>query len=325
MFKIIGTGSYLPEKIMTNFDLEKIVDTTDAWIRERTGISERRIARKDETNSDLAVNAAKRALEAAGLKPQDIEILIVGTSTPDYTLPAVAPIIQHKLGCDNIPAFDINSVCSSFAYALITAAGFLSSGFYKNCLIIGSDVYSRILNWKDRTTCCIFGDGAGAVVLSKDDSKKGILSYNYGAKGEDAELIKIHVGGSNNPTHHEKNYSREDYFFQMNGLDVYEFTIMTVPAVVEDLIEKAGLQKDDVDWVVLHQANIRIIESVAKKTKIPLEKFIVNIQKVGNTSSASIPLALDEAVKQGKIKDGQKIIMVGFGGGLSWGGVLIEW
>ncbi|HQJ06794.1 MAG TPA: beta-ketoacyl-ACP synthase III [Spirochaetota bacterium] len=325
MFKIIGTSSYLPEKIMTNFDLEKIVDTTDAWIRDRTGISERRIADKDETNSDLAVNAAKKALEAAGLAPQDVEILVVGTSTPDYTLPAVAPIIQHKLGCGNIPAFDINSVCSSFAYALITAAGFLCSGFYKNCLIIGSDVYSRILNWKDRTTCCIFGDGAGAVVLSRDASKRGILSYNYGVKGEDAELIKIHVGGSNNPVHYEKNYNREDYFFQMNGLDVYEFTIMTVPAVVEDLVQKAGIQKEEVDWVILHQANIRIIESVAKKTEISVNRFIINIQKVGNTSSASIPLALDEAVRVGKIKDGDKVIMVGFGGGLSWGGVLIEW
>ncbi len=326
MFKIIGTGSYLPEKIMTNFDLEKIVDTTDEWIRERTGIQERRIADEKQSNSDLAVNAAKNALLSANLKPEDVELLIVGTSTPDYAVPAVAPIIQHKLGCNNIPAFDINSVCSSFAYSLITAAGFLNSGFYKNCLVIGSDIYSRILNWHDRSTCCIFGDGAGAVVIQKDQSTKGILSHNYGAKGDDAELIKIPVGGSKFPAHYiHNNYKKEDYYFQMAGLDVYEFTIITVPKVMIDLITQANLTIFDIDWIILHQANIRIIESVAKKTKIPLEKFIVNIQKVGNTSSASIPIALDEAVRQGKIKRKDKVMMLGFGGGLSWGGLIIEW
>lgn len=325
MIKVIGTGSYLPEKILTNKDLEKFVDTTDKWIKERTGISERRIASDEQMNSDLATEAAKRAIIDAGLTPEDIDLIIAGTCTADYTLPAMAPIIQKKLGCLKIPAFDINSVCTSFAYAFLTAASILNSGFYKNCLVIGSDIYSRILNWQDRATCCIFGDGAGAVVIKHDKNAKGILSHVYGADGEGSELIKIPVGGTKNPLHYDKDYKDEDKFFQMDGLDVYEFTIMTVPKVVEDLIEKSGLLKDDIDWIILHQANRRIIESVSKRTKIPLKKFIVNIEKVANTSSASIPIALDEAVKDGKIKREQKIMMIGFGGGLSWGGIIIEW
>ena len=325
MIKVIGTGSYLPEKIVTNFDLEKMVNTNDKWIRERTGIAERRVAADDELNSDLGTKAAKEAIKNANLRTDDIDIIIVGTSTADYTLPAVAPIIQYKLGCGKIPAFDINSVCTSFAYAFITAAGFLNSGIYKNCLVVGSDVYSRILNWEDRNTCCIFGDGAGAVVIKKDDTSKGILSHIFGADGEDAELIKIPVGGSKNPVRADKQYKKEDYFFQMAGTDVYEFTIITIPQVAVDLIDKANLTSEDIDWVVLHQANRRIIESVSKRTKIPIEKFIINIDRVGNTSSASIPIALDEAVRSGKIKNKDKVMMIGFGGGLSWGGVIIEW
>lgn len=325
MFEIIGTGSYLPEKILTNFELEKMVDTTDQWIRERTGIKERRIAAEDQNNSDLAKEAAFLAIEDAGIKVDDIDLIIVGTSTPDYSIPAMAPIVQHKLGCKNIPAFDINSVCSSFAYALFTAIGFINSSFYKNCLVIGSDVYSRILNWKDRTTCCIFGDGAGAVVVKKNKDRKGLLSYNYGAKGEDANLIIIPAGGSSTPYHNLGKAKKEDLYFKMVGLDVYEFTISTVPAVIENLLTDANLTKDDVDWIILHQANIRIIESVSKKIKIPMSKFIVNIEKVANTSSASIPIALDQAVKSGNIKRGDKVMLVGFGGGLSWGGIFFEW
>ncbi len=325
MFKVIGTGHYLPEKVLTNADLEKMVDTTDKWIIERTGISERRIAADDELNSDMGAKAAIEAIKAAGLEPKDIELLIVGTSTADYTLPAMAPIIQHKIGCDMIPAFDINSVCSSFAYCFIAAAGFLNSGLYRNCLIVGSDVYSRILNWEDRTTCCIFGDGAGAAVLKWDDKARGVLSHIYGADGGDHDLIKIPVGGSKNPTHRNQIYNKEDYFFQMAGTDVYEFTITTIPQVALDLIEKASLKPDDIDIVVLHQANRRIIESVSKYTGIPLSKFVINIERVGNTSSASIPIALDEAVRSGRIKDKDKVMMIGFGGGLSWGGVVFEY
>lgn len=325
MFKVIGTGHYVPENVVTNKDLEKIVDTTDQWIVERTGIKERRVVSNNELNSDMAAKAALNALKKASRNPKDIEILIVGTSTPDYTLPAMAPIVQHKLGCDLIPAFDLNSVCSSFAYAFLIGAGFLTSGYYKNCMIIGSDVYSRILNWEDRTTCCIFGDGAGAVFIEKDLNAKGILSYNYGAKGEDADLIRIPVGGTKHPIAKANNYSKKDFYFQMAGTDVYEFTITTIPNVVTDLLEKSNLKPTEIDWVVLHQANRRIIESVAKKTEIPLDKFIINIDRFGNTSSASIPIALDEGVEHGKIKRKDKVMFIGFGGGLSWGGVIIEW
>lgn len=326
MIKVIGTGSYLPSKIMTNMDLEKMVNTSDQWIKERTGISERRIAGDDELNSDMAVNAANEAIKKAKLTAKDVDLIIVGTSTADYSIPALAPIVQHKLGCKHIPSFDINSVCTSFTYAFFVACGFLNSGYYKNCLVIGSDIYSRILNWNDRNTCCIFGDGAGAIVVKRDEKSNGrILSYIFGSDGSDAELIYIPVGGSKNPIHKSNNYKKEDYYFQMAGTDVFEFTITTIPNLAVELIKKANLTNNEIDWVVLHQANRRIIESVSKRTKIPLDKFIININKVGNTSSASIPIALDEAVMMGKIKDKDKIMMIGFGGGLSWGGVIFEW
>jgi 3-oxoacyl-[acyl-carrier-protein] synthase-3 len=325
MFKIIGTGSYLPERKMTNKDLEKIVDTTDEWISERTGIHSRRIAADNELNSDMATRAAERALQQADMKPNELELIITGTSTADYTLPAMAPIVQHNLGCGHIPAFDLNSVCTSFAYSFITATGFLNSGYYRNCLIIGSDLYSRILNWQDRTTCCIFGDGAGAVVIEQDPTSRGIISHIYGADGSDSELIKVPVGGTKYPAYSNEHYQAEDYFFQMQGTHVYEFTITTIPQVARELIEQAELTNEDIDWVVLHQANRRIIESVSRRTKIPLDRFIINIDKYGNTSSASIPIALDEGFREGKITKGDTVMILGFGGGLSWGGAIFEW
>ena len=293
MIKIVGTGSYLPEKIMSNFDLEKLVDTNDEWISKRTGIKERRIAGDNEATSDLAYYAAKQALQMARLLPDDIELIIVGTSTSDYPIPACAPIVQAKLGCGKIPAFDLNSVCTSFSYSFLTAYSMIANGLYNNCLIIGADTYSRILNWKDRNTCVIFGDGAGAMVIKKDDSKKGILSYEFGADGKDADLIKIAVGGSKFPGHDLSNYLYSDLYFQMEGKKVYEFTINVIPEVAENLVKKAELTPDKIDWIVLHQANLRIIDAVSKRLELPLEKFIVNIDKVGNTSSASIPIAID--------------------------------
>lgn len=325
MIKIIGTGSYLPKKIMTNLDLEKIVETSDEWISKRTGIKERRIAADDEATSDLAYLAAKKALEMAGMLPEEVELIIVGTSTADYSIPACAPIVQAKLGCGKIPAFDINSVCTSFTYSFLSAFSMVSSGLYNNCLIIGADIYSRILNWKDRNTCVIFGDGAGAMVIKKDINKKGLLSYIFGADGKDADLIKIPVGGSKNPGQDLSKYNYDDLFFQMDGKKVYEFTINVIPNVAEELIEKAGITKDDLDLIILHQANIRIIEAVSKQLDIPKEKFMINIDKYGNTSSGSIPIAIDEAVRGGKIKEGDKVMFIAFGGGLSWGGVIIEW
>ena len=326
MIKVVGTGSYLPEKIMTNFDLEKIVKTSDDWITQRTGIKERRIASEKESTSDLGYKAAKNALEDAGMAADDLDLIIVGTSTPDYPIPAVAPIIQKKLGCTkHIFAFDVNSVCTSFTTAFLTAYGFISSGLFKNCLVIGADTYSRILNWKDRGTCVIFGDGAGAMILKKDESKKGILSHQYKADGKGANYIRIPAGGSKHPLRDAAKYDEEDLLFQMDGKKVYEFTILCVPEMAEDLIKDAGLVPEDVDWIVLHQANLRIIDAVAKRLGLPKDKFIVTIDKTGNTSSASIPIAIDGAVRDGKIKEGDKIMMVGFGGGLSWGGVIFQW
>ncbi|MCK4798595.1 MAG: ketoacyl-ACP synthase III [Spirochaetes bacterium] len=325
MIRVIGTGSYLPERVMTNDDLQKIVNTSDEWIKQRTGISERRIAADNEATSDLAFNAAKSALEMANMKPKDVDLIIVGTSTPDYSIPAVAPIVQAKLGCPKIYAFDINSVCTSFAAAFLTAYSILSTGFYENCLIIGADTYSRILNWEDRGTCVLFGDGSGAMVIKKEPSKKGILSYIYGANGKGADYIKIPVGGSRNPLRDVNKYNKEDLLFQMDGKRVYEFTISVIPDTAEKLINEAGLSPNDVDWIVLHQANYRIIDAVAKRLKLSKDKFIINIDRVGNTSSASIPIAIDEAVRNGKIKERDKVMMIGFGGGLSWGGVIFEW
>jgi len=327
MIRVIGTGRYLPEKVMTNFDFEKLVDTSNEWIVKRTGIKERRFADENEATSDLAFKAAQNALEMAGLTPKDLDLIIVGTSTPDYQIPACAPIVQMKLGCDKIPAFDVNSVCSSFTYAFLTAYSMISTGLYNNCLVIGADTYSRILNMQDRSTCVIFADGAGAMILKKDPAKKGkgLLSHIFGVDGEDHELIRVPVGGSKYPGQDLSKYKYEDLYFQMDGRKVYEFTINVIPDLANDLLSKANLKSEDIDWVILHQANIRIIEMVSKNLSIPMDRFVINIDRYGNTSSASIPIAVDECVRDGKIKTGDKVMMVGFGGGLSWGGMIFEW
>ena len=324
MLKVIGTGSYLPEKILTNYDLEKMVETSDEWITKRTGIKKRHIAANFEATSDMAIKSAQKALNMAGLSAKDIELLIVGTSTPDFQIPAVAPTIAHGLGCNNIPAFDLNSVCTSFAFSFFTAVSYLNSGFFKNCLVIGADTYSRILNWQDRTTCTLFGDGSGALILKRDLSAKGILSYNFKTDGSRAHLIKIPCIGSRNPVQ-KNNVKKEDIMFQMRGKDVYEFSIYEIPKLTSELIEMANLTASDVQWVVLHQANLRIINAVAKRLDLALDKFIITIDETGNTSSASIPIALDTACREGKIKEYDKVLILGFGGGLSWGGLLFEW
>ncbi len=326
MFRIVGTGSFLPEKVLTNNDLERMIETTDEWITKRTGIKERRIAADEDATSDLAIRASQKAIEAAGITAEDIDMIIVGTSTPDYQIPSTAPVVQHKLGCRKwIPSFDVNSVCSSFAYAMLTANGIFTTMDYEYCLVIGADIYSRIMNWKDRGACIIFGDGAGAMVLKKDKSAKGLLAGVYGVDGSGADLIKLAVGGSRQPWSRKDQYEPDDFYFKMEGRKVYEFTIKVLPQVITDLLSKSKLEANQVDWYVLHQANQRIIESISDLLEVPMDKFIMNIQKVGNTSSASIPIAADEAVREGKIKRGDKVLMLGFGGGLSWGGALIEW
>jgi 3-oxoacyl-[acyl-carrier-protein] synthase III len=325
MIHVLGTGSYLPEKILTNHDLSKMVDTSDDWIFKRTGIKERRIASADEATSDLAAKAAEKALKKANVKSKDIELIVVGTSTPDYPVPAVAPIIQRKLKCGNAIAYDINSACTSFTVAFLNAYGLLASGMYKNCLVIGSDTYSRILNWKDRSTCVLFGDGAGAMVIAADKTKKGILSHYYSADGHGAEYIMLPAGGSKNPPANAGQLPKEDLFFKMDGKKVYEFTLSKIPDAAEYLIEKAKITTNDLDWIVLHQANARIIDAVARRLKLSKDKFIITIDTFGNTASASIPIALDAAVNKNAIRPNDLVMMIGFGGGLSWGGVIFEW
>ncbi|MCH5149172.1 MAG: ketoacyl-ACP synthase III [Spirochaetales bacterium] len=325
MIKILGTGSYVPEKILTNFDLEKTLDTSDTWIVQRTGIHERRIAAPEESTVSLSVAAAKKALAAAEVSPKDVDLLILTTSTADYQISSSAPIIANELGCGKIPAFDLNAVCAGFVYGFCVAAGLLESGMYKNCLLIGSDVYSRILNWEDRNSCILFGDGAGAILLKKENGAPNILAHDYSSDGSGSAYIRIPVGGSKIPYNSNENIAKEDLYFKMEGKKVYEFTIKEIPACVKRLIEKANIASSDLDAVIFHQANIRIIDAVAKDCEIPIEKFFINIQKYGNTSSASVPLALDEAVRKGKIKTGDKVMLLGFGGGLSWGGVILEW
>lgn len=325
MVKIAGTGHYVPQKVLTNHDLEKMVETNDEWITQRTGIKNRRIVEDGEFTSDMAVKAAVKALDSAGKKPEDVELIILGTSTPDYHIPSCAPIIQSKLGCRNVPAFDLNSVCSSFMYGFTTAYGLISSGMYKNCLLIGADTYSKILNWKDRNTCVIFGDGAGAVFLEKDDSAGKLLSFDLGADGSGADYIKIPVGGTANPLHNFYGYKEEDLFFQMAGKKVYEFTISVIPEAARRMLKAANLTNETIDHVIIHQANVRIIDTISKMLDIDRNKFEVNIEKYGNTSSASIPIALDEAVRHNRIKKGETVMMLGFGGGLSWGGIVFEW
>ena len=325
MIKILGTGSYVPEKILTNFDLEKTLDTSDTWIVQRTGIHERRIAAPEESTVSLSVAAAKKALATAKVSPKDVDLLILTTSTADYQISSSAPIIANELGCGKIPAFDLNAVCAGFVYGFCVAAGLLESGMYKNCLLIGSDVYSRILNWEDRNSCILFGDGAGAILLKKENGAPNILAHDYSSDGSGSAYIRIPVGGSKIPYNSNENIAKEDLYFKMEGKKVYEFTIKEIPACVKRLIEKANIASSDLDAVIFHQANIRIIDAVAKDCEIPIEKFFINIQKYGNTSSASVPLALDEAVRKGKIKTGDKVMLLGFGGGLSWGGVILEW
>lgn len=325
MIKILGTGSYVPEKILTNFDLEKTLDTSDTWIVQRTGIHERRIAAPEESTVSLSVAAAKKALAAAEVSPKDVDLLILTTSTADYQISSSAPTIANELGCGKIPAFDLNAVCAGFVYGFCVAAGLLESGMYKNCLLIGSDVYSRILNWEDRNSCILFGDGAGAILLKKENGAPNILAHDYSSDGSGSAYIRIPVGGSKIPYNSNENIAKEDLYFKMEGKKVYEFTIKEIPACVKRLIEKANIASSDLDAVIFHQANIRIIDAVAKDCEIPIEKFFINIQKYGNTSSASVPLALDEAVRKGKIKTGDKVMLLGFGGGLSWGGVILEW
>ena len=315
--RIVGTGGYLPARILTNRDLEQTLDTSDEWIFTRTGIRQRRIAAASERCSDLALAASRRAIEAAGIAAQDIGLIIVATSTPDMIFPSTACILQAKLGIKNGPAFDVQAVCSGFVYALATADLFLRAGQYQYALVVGSEIFSRILDWTDRGTCVLFGDGAGAVVLQASDTP-GILSSHLHADGSYQNVLSVPgsvCGG--------KVEGRP--FLQMEGNVVFKLAVKVLDEIVAEALAKNNLQKSDIDWLIPHQANIRIIQSTAKKLGMSMEKVVVTLDRHGNTSAASIPLALDEAARDGRIRGGHHVLLEGVGGGLTWGAVLIKW
>ena len=315
--RIIGTGSYLPEKILTNHDLESMVDTSDEWIRTRTGITQRHIAREDQVASDLALYACQNAMQAAGVTSKDIDLIIVATTTPDMIFPSTACILQNKLGIEDCPAFDVQAVCSGFVYALATADMFVSSGKCRNALVVGSEIYSKILDWSDRNTCVLFGDGAGAVVLSQSD-QPGILSTHLHASGSHSTILSA-------PGCISRGKVQGTPYINMEGNAVFKFAVKVLEEVVQEAIAKNNLQSTDIDWLIPHQANIRIIQSTAKKLGLPMNKVVVTVDKHGNTSAASIPLALDIAVRDGRIQPDQLILLEGVGGGLTWGAVLLRW
>lgn len=304
--RIIGTGSYLPQKVLTNKDLESLVDTTDEWIVERTGIKQRHFAADNESTSSMAINASIDAIKSSGLSEKDIDLVIVATTTPDQIFPSTACIVQNKL---NIiaPAFDIQAACTGFIYAMSVADNYIRNGMSKNTLIIGSEKYSNILDWKDRSTCVLFGDGAGAVVLSAD-SKEGIISSHIHADGQYNDLLSV-----------------EGNHIKMKGNEVFKVAVNTLSKLVDETLDKNNMDKSSIDWLVPHQANLRIIKAAAKKLSLPLEQVVVTVDDHANTSAASIPLALNEAVKDGRIKEDQVLLLEAFGSGFTWGSVLLRY
>lgn len=319
--RIAGTGSYLPKKILTNDDLSKFVDTSDEWITSRSGIRQRHIAADDETTCDLAYHASVRALEAAGVDASELDLIVLGTTTPDLIFPSTACLLQHRLGADGCAAFDVNAACSGFIYALTVADKFIRSGAAKNVLVVGSETLTRMIDWNDRTTCVLFGDGAGAVVL-KPDTDTGILSTHLHADGGKKELLWNPVGVSVGFKPEEKNVGVR---INMAGSDVFKHAVKTLDALVEETLEANGLDRHDIDWLIPHQANLRIIEATAKRLDMPMERVIVTVDRHGNTSSGSVPLALDEAVRSGRIQRGQMVLLEAFGGGFTWGSALLRY
>lgn len=320
---IFGIGSHLPEKVLTNFDLEKIVDTTDEWIYSRSGIKQRHIVANDQATSDISVEAAKKALENANVDIKDIDMFIVATATPDMLFPSTACVVASKFGIVGPPAFDIAAGCTGFVYGLVTAQQFVENGMYKKILVIGAESLSRILDWTDRSTCVLFGDGAGAVVVGPTEGK-GVIASVLGADAVGGHNLTLPAGGSQKPATHETVDQRLHYV-HMNGNEVFKFAVRAMAKACQEVMDKAGVTSDQIDWFIPHQANIRIIESASQKLKIPMEKIIITLDNVGNTSAASIPISLDKAAREGKLKKGDTILTVAFGAGLTWGASVIEW
>ena len=312
--RIVGTGSYLPPGVMTNDEFAARLETSDAWIRERTGIRSRHIAEESQTSSDLALEASRRALAAADVAAGELDLVIVATSTPDYVFPSTACLLQAKLGVKGCAAFDVQAVCSGFVYGLATADNFLKSGMYKKALVVGAEVFSRILDWNDRGTCVLFGDGAGAVVLAAD-SRPGIHASVLRADGSQAGLLSV-------PGNVARGRILGSPFLQMNGQGVFKFAVRVLEEVARETAIAAGIPIEEIDWLIPHQANVRILEATARKLGLPLEKLVVTVDHHGNTSAASVPLALDEFVRAGRIRPGQRVMMQGVGGGFTWGASL---
>ncbi len=318
--RITGTGSFLPEKVLSNHDLENMVDTSNQWIVERTGISQRHIAGDNESTCDLAEFAAKRAMESAGVNAGDIDLIIVATTTPDRVFPSTACLLQERLDIHHCPAFDVQAVCTGFVYALSIADKFIQTNSAKCALVVGAETLSRVIDWTDRGTCVLFGDGAGAVVVSASETP-GIMSTHLHADGRYKDLLTVPGGISSN----YEAYKNNEVFLEMKGSEVFKVAVKTLGSIVDETLAANKLEKKDIDWLVPHQANIRIINATAKKLRMPMDKVVTTVDRHGNTSAASIPLAFDSAVKDGRIKAGETILMEAFGGGFTWGSVLLKY
>ncbi|MCD9031067.1 ketoacyl-ACP synthase III [Luteimonas sp. Y-2-2-4F] len=319
--RIAGTGSYLPANVVTNEDLSKVVDTSDEWIASRTGIRQRHVAADGETTGDLAYHASVRALEAAGVEASELDLIVLGTTTPDLVFPSTACLLQHRLGANGCGAFDVNAACSGFVYALSVADKFIRAGAARTVLVVGAETLTRMVDWSDRATCVLFGDGAGAVVL-KADAETGILSTHLHADGGKKELLWNPVGVSVGFKEHEKNAGVR---IHMTGNEVFKYAVKALDSVVEETLAENGLDRHDIDWLIPHQANLRIIEATARRLDMPMERVVVTVDKHGNTSSGSVPLALDEAVRSGRVERGQLLLLEAFGGGFTWGSALLRY
>jgi len=317
--RIVGTGRYLPERIMTNFDLEKIVDTTDEWIRTRTGVERRHVVTEEQTTSDMCIEAAKIAIEEAGVDVNEIDLVITGTTSPDLIFPNISTLIQHRLGIPACTAFSLEAACTGFIYALTMADKFIRLGESKCALIMGAECITKLMDWSDRNTCVLFGDGAGAVIVKPSD-EPGLISCHLGADGQYKDLLYYPVGASNQLA----KAGTDEAAIQMTGREVFKVAVNTLGGIATETLEKAGVDQSELDWLIPHQANIRIIQATAKRLGLPMEKVILTVQDHGNTSAASVPMALDVGIRDGRVKKGQLILMEAFGGGFTWGSILMR-
>ncbi len=322
--RITGTGSYAPRKIITNHDLEKMVDTSDEWITERTGIKERRVVEKGQTTSDLACEASIRALKAAGVDSKDLDLILVATTTPDTIMPSLGCVLQDRLHAKKAAAFDIYAACSGFLYGLSIANAFIKSETYSSILLVGAEVLSKFMDWEDRTTCVLFGDGAGAVVLQRHMGKRGVLSTHLHSDGSLGSLLCVPGGGALHPPTHETIHKRMHYI-KMKGNETFKVAVRALEDVVQEALAHNKVKPEEIDLLIPHQANLRIIQAMAQRLEMPMEKVVVTIHKYGNTSAASIPMAMDEAVRNGTIRDHNLILLEAFGGGLTWASALVRW